>query len=252
MKSSCHLSLLHFACALALAGNAAIGQDVITSSLEGEQEASLPSVEQPVQLQEKIAEQQLVIDALRQQIILLEQELAVSRNATLQLNEKISALGNAPIEGAEALQQRLLEAVSSAVHYSIQVETLQNTSIEAIEKLTLLSGLVNLSEENQASLGETITLLNSALKNSEAFVEPEKSFVVVEYDPQLRLAIFEQGLQDGVRTGLRLQTEATEENPVQELLVVDVRPHVCGAIQVDNLAKELTIGDFLQPILENR
>lgn len=210
---------------------------------------------------ERLETQQTEISQLREQLAASERQTAELRASQAEAEARLRALGSAPVVGGEAVQRRLVDAIGAAVELGQRGEQLRRAVSSALEELTLVLGRGGLAEPDQVAVGVSADRLRAGLAqlDSEA-TAAQAELTVAEYDPELRLAILAQGSEQGLVTGLRLSTDRAaragakegEITPEQQLLVVEVRPRLAGAIQLDDNAPDLVAGEILKPVLETR
>lgn len=208
---------------------------------------------------QRLETQEAEIAQLQEKLAAAERALATLRADYSRAESRLRALGNAPVLGGEAVQRRLVDAVGAAVELGQRGDTLRRAVTSSLEEMTLVAGRGELSEPDQLALGTAVDRLRSALAQLDlASASPRQDLTVAEYDPALRLAILDQGSEQGLVTGLRLTTDRAARDPQQastpdqRLLVVEVRPQLAGAIQLDDTAPALVAGEKLKPALETR
>lgn len=208
----------------------------------------------------QIREQDAQLAAAKVQITTLTQSLAtanadatIAREQYEKLRGVLEGLGIGALEGnRDQVQEKLLAALSDLRIVDEQkraaadaLMTLSEASLVFAKNATTSDTVAK--EALEAAVAKAEDVIRAA--NGTGTLAPGAGDLhnakVVSAKPEAALVVLDVGSRDGVRAGMPF-TIFRQDQPIAQVLVVDVRKSICGAVVQETVARGATpmVGDF--------
>ena len=207
------------------------------------------SARQIRELDAQLSASRLQVATLTQSLAGANAEAAASKEQFEKLREVVEGLGISAINGSpDDLQNKLLTALSDLRISDEQ----RRESVEALVSLSeaaLLFAKDPTSAPARAALESTLKTVDKVVGqgSSDEATAAESDLhtaSVLSWKPEASLAVLNVGSRQGVRVGMPF-TIYRQDQPVAQVVVVDVRKSISGVVVQESLSRNLTpaVGD---------
>ncbi|MBL9117831.1 MAG: hypothetical protein JNJ83_22675 [Verrucomicrobiaceae bacterium] len=207
------------------------------------------SARQIRELEAQLAASKVQITTLTQSVAAANSDAAQAREQFEKLRTVLEGLGIGALEGSrDQVQEKLLAALSDLRIVDDQKRNVTD-ALMALSEAALVFAKNN-DASSKGALDVALSRAEEAVRTSSGAGTTSESATdlhnakVVSWKPEAALTVLNVGSRQGVRVGMPF-TLYRGEQPIAQVLVVDVRKSVCGAVVQESLAQGAvpTVGD---------